>query len=434
MTAKAPALLLIGGLDPTGQAGLARDLAQCEKERLRGCPVATGLTVQTSGAFTAANATPPEILVAQAEAALAEHDIRWMKVGALYAESQVRAVAGLVERHGLRLVLDPVLASSSGTPFLGDPGVRLLRDRLLPLAALVTPNADEAAHITGKRDPAAAARSIVALGAKAALVTQGGTAPDLLWDGNALHSFSAVRQPGRHRGTGCRLASRAAALLVRGLSVVEAVALAHRELQRELALDAGEQALDGLRLAHFRELESWLPRILAELRHEDVPEVGMNVAFALPGATDPRRDVVGLAGRIAIAGFDRDVAGRLAYGGPHHTGRIAVVLQEHDLEARIVMNYALTDGLLERATRSGLVAVGFRREDEPEGTPSTMEWGLRKAIAQNGGKVPDVVWDAGGPGKEPMARVIARDPADLVRKLRILHSGPATTFSSRSIS
>src|SRR5207244_613046 len=104
-----------------------------------------------------------------------------------------------------------------------------------------------------------------------------------------------TRQPGPHRGTGCRLASRTTALLARGLGLAEAVGIAHADLQRELAHDAAEHALAGARLEQFRELEAWLPRILAELRFEDVPEVGMNVAYALPGATDPRRDVLGLA-------------------------------------------------------------------------------------------------------------------------------------------
>src|SRR5205823_727241 len=161
--------LLVGGLDPTGQAGLARDLEALRHERIRGAPVSTGATVQTSGRFVAAHATPPEVLVAQAESALAEWDVRWCKVGALFSGAQVEAVAKLVRDHELNMVLDPVLGSSSGTPFLDEAGVAALRDRLLPLAFLATPNRAEAERLTGHADPARAAADLVARGAKACL-------------------------------------------------------------------------------------------------------------------------------------------------------------------------------------------------------------------------------------------------------------------------
>jgi hydroxymethylpyrimidine/phosphomethylpyrimidine kinase len=419
---RAPGVLVIGGLDPTGQAGLARDLESFTRERLRAAPVSTGATVQTSHRFVAANPTPPEIVVAQAEAALAEAETHWCKVGALFSAAQVEAVADLVGQHGLRLVLDPVLGSSSGASFLDAAGLHALRSRLLPLAFLTTPNRAEAEALTGQSDPARAAADLVARGARAALVKQSGHGPDLLFDGRSLHELPTRFQDGRHRGAGCRLASRITALLARDAGLVEAVRAAQADLQQELAYDAAEQGLCGDRLAHWRELEVWLPRILAEIRFEDVPEVGMNVAYALPGATDPRQDVLGLAGRITIAGFGKGVAGRLAYGGPHHTGRLAVVLQEHDPAARMVMNHRYEPAYLDNARRAGLVASGFRRDEEPKDAPSTMEWGLRHAIAGNGGSTPDLVWDAGGIGKEAMIRLIARDPADLVRKLRLLHA------------
>lgn len=413
-------LLLFAGLDPTGQAGLARDLVVCRDERIHACPVNTGATVQTSGGFSSANATPPEVLVAQAEAALAEHGPRWAKVGALFSAEQVRAVARLAARHRLRLVLDPVLSSTSGGRFLDDEGRSALL-ALLPHCALVTPNAAEATALTGAPDPAHAAQALVADGAGAALVTRGGEGADLLWDGERLTEFPATHQDGRHRGTGCRLATRIAALLALDVPPRDAVAAAHAALQSELALDAAEQALGGDRLAHFQELERWLPRILAEIRFEHVPEVGSNLAYALRGATDPRRDVLGLAGRITIAGFGRAVTGRLAYGGPHHTGRIAVVLQEYDPDARVVMNHRFDEAFLAAARRGGLTDSSFRRADEPPDAPSSMEWGFRHAIETHG-TVPDLVWDRGGEGKEAMIRVLARDPEDLVRKLRLLHA------------
>ncbi|MES2154401.1 MAG: bifunctional hydroxymethylpyrimidine kinase/phosphomethylpyrimidine kinase [bacterium] len=422
---KRSAVLVIGGLDPTGQAGLARDLAVFAAERLHACPVLTGATVQTSKAFAAANATAADVLVAQAESAMEEFDISWAKVGALFSAAQVETVAGLAREHTLNVVLDPVLSSSSGSPFLDGAGLQALRTRLLPSSFLVTPNQQEAQAFTGEQVPEKAAASFVGLGAKAALVKRSGRGPDVLFDGRSTHEFPVESKAGIHRGTGCRLASRATAYLARGVGLVAAVGQAHAELQQELAFDAGEQELDDERLAQWRELESWLPRILAEIRYQDVPEVGMNVAYALPGARNPRTDVLGLAGRITIAGIGRAVTGRLAYGGPHHTGRIAVVLQEYSPTARLVMNHRYDEKYIGNANKAGMKVASFDRTKEPGDAPSTMEWGIRHAIETNGGRVPDIIWDAGGVGKEAMIRIFAVHPAELVRKLRALHAAPA---------
>ncbi|MHB8632385.1 MAG: bifunctional hydroxymethylpyrimidine kinase/phosphomethylpyrimidine kinase [Thermoplasmatota archaeon] len=418
---KRPAVLVLGGLDPTGQAGLARDMAAFRSQWLHACPVATGLTVQTSEAFLAPNATPVDVLLAQAEAALTDFDISWAKVGALFCAAQVGAVANLSQEHGLQLVVDPVLAASSGAPFLDGAGVTALRTQLVPQAFLATPNRVEAQALTGESSPQRAAAALVRLGAKAALVKRSGQGADLLFDGRSIHEFPVEKRAGVHRGTGCRLASHTTAFLATGFELVDAVRQAHGELQRELAFDAAQQELTGHRLHHWQELEAWFPRILAEIRPGDVPEVGMNVAYALPGAKDSSGDVLGLAGRITIAGRGRAVAGRLAYGGPHHTGRIAVVLQEFSPTARLVMNHRFDALYLANARRAGMAIASFDRGQEPAGTPSTMEWGVRHAIHSNRGVVPDVVWDAGGPGKEPMMRIIAANPADLVAKLRLLH-------------
>lgn len=420
-----PALLLVGGIDPTGQAGLARDIAACHAMDVTPCPVPTALTVQTSRDVEAVEGTRPALLQRMMEAALDEHDIQYAKIGAIVDPEQSMAIARVAAEHDLRLVVDPVLRSSSGSTFAAP-------DMLAPLwphTALSTPNRDEAASLGALPCPM--------------LVTGGGDRPDRLIEGGvAVASWPSTPQPGHHRGTGCRLATRIACGLATDLTLEAAIDLAHYELQQELALDAADQDLHGAdqevhgtdqdlrgageavgtaRTAHLRQTRRLVAAVLTELRFEHIPEVGINIAHAVLGATDPHRHVAGLAGRITIAGLGRAVAGRVAMGGPHHTGRIAVVLQEYDRDVRIVMNHRYDERFLHAARAGGLVDVGFRREDEPPDAPSSMEWGVRHCIDRNGGRVPDLVWDEGGPGKEPMIRVLARDREELVRKLRVLH-------------
>lgn len=425
-----PAVLLVGGIDPTGQAGLARDIAACHDERAIACPVATGHTIQTSRGFEGAYAVPASLLAAQMQAARWEQSPAAVKIGALFDAEQVGAVARAAERLRRPLVVDPVLAASAGQSFLDDAGVDALRQRLLPLATLVTPNEAEATRLTGEADPRDAARALVDAGAGSALVTRGAKRPDILLHAGAWHEIPARPVDGRHRGTGCRLATRIACRLARGQEIPAAVRAAHAALQQELAADADEQALleptGSRRLAHFQELDRSLAAILDALGGQHIPEVASNIAYALPGATDPR-DVLGLAGRIAIAGDSTAVAGRLRFGGPHHTGRLAVVLQEIAPEARLVLNHRFDRRWITNARAAGLTDAAFRRADEPDDVPSTMEWGLREAVRAHRQATgdprswPDVVWDEGGVGKEAMIRVLARDPDDLVRKLASMH-------------
>lgn len=390
-------VLLIGGLDPSGQAGLARDLAACHDEHVVGLPVATGITAQGSAAMF--QPVEPELLQAQLDAVSEVHDVRAAKIGAVFSIEQAHAIHDHLQRHQIPYVLDPVLATTTGHPLMPREVARYLSQG----ATLSTPNAEE----------------IDAIDATTPHIVTDGACGIRLADGTHLAS-QAIEAPVL-RGTGCRLSARIACHMARGIDATRATVLAHRSLQAELRRDADEDAATGPAAELLRELIDAWPEIMAELRYEHIPEVGSNVAYALPGATDPRRDVVGLAGRIAIAGFDKAVAGRLAIGGPHHTGRICIVLQEYDPDARLVMNHRFDEAFLDAARRGGLVHGAFRREDEPPDAPSSMEWGVRHAIAR-AGRVPDIIWDRGGDNKEAMIRIIARDPRDLVGKLRILHA------------
>jgi hydroxymethylpyrimidine/phosphomethylpyrimidine kinase len=142
----------------------------------------------------------------------------------------VRAVAGTIREHGLRnLVVDPVMVAKSGDSLLAEDAVRAVREHLLPLATVVTPNLPEAAALLGRsvatldemRD---AAHAIHALGA-ANVVVKGGhlqsdTVVDMLFDGKELHEFSGPRVHTRNtHGTGCTFASAIAAYLARGGSM-----------------------------------------------------------------------------------------------------------------------------------------------------------------------------------------------------------------------
>jgi hydroxymethylpyrimidine/phosphomethylpyrimidine kinase len=171
------------------------------------------------------------------------------KTGMLATARLVAAVADAVRRHGLpRYVMDPVMVATSGGRLLERAAERSLRDDLLPLATVVTPNLEEAAILSEMTvesldDMAAAARRIVELGASAALVKGGhlrGDAVDLLWDGVEQRLWRRPRIETRHtHGTGCTLSAGIAAGLARGDDLVRSVDRATRFVGRAIAAAPG---------------------------------------------------------------------------------------------------------------------------------------------------------------------------------------------------
>ena len=231
-------VLVLAGLDPSGGAGLLADAETVRALGLRPLCVATALTVQTTRHALRFQPVAPLLVQDCARALLEEEDVRAVKIGMVGAVQVARAIADLLRSHrALPLVVDPVLAASSGAPLFKEPGGAAAYLELME-GAIVTPNLDEAEALSGTREPEAAARALVARGARAALVKGGhleGDPIDLLFDGAAVERLAGARISARRRGTGCRLSSALAAGLAAGrpllLAAQEAKAFVRGYLQ-----------------------------------------------------------------------------------------------------------------------------------------------------------------------------------------------------------
>ena len=224
-------VLAVGGSDSGGAAGLQADVRTLLACGVHGRCAVTTVTAQTSLALTAAWPVPVEGVRAQLASALAG-GVDAVKTGALVSAEVANAVADALEPLDAPVVVDPVLATSSGGALLDADGVAVLRDRLLPLATLATPNLAEVLALTGVRvgdeeDLRPAAEAVLALGPRWVLVKGGhlpGEAVDLLTDGTSEHVLRSPRLPVEHtRGTGCTLASAVAAFLAAGQDLPAAV-------------------------------------------------------------------------------------------------------------------------------------------------------------------------------------------------------------------
>ena len=236
--------MAIAGSDSSGGAGIQADLRAIAAHGLHGLSVITAVTAQTGRAVESVHLVPPRQILAQLDAVFADFDVAAVKIGMLGSVAAVDVVADFLNKIGVqRVVLDPVLVATSGTPLLPARGLARLRGRLIPLAELLTPNLPEAEALLGRRlrtdrDVRRAGDDLLALGAGAVLLKgghgRGRVVCDYLFAGKSTTVFSHPRLPGSVRGTGCTLASAIAAGLASGLPLREAVARAQQFLQREM--------------------------------------------------------------------------------------------------------------------------------------------------------------------------------------------------------
>jgi hydroxymethylpyrimidine/phosphomethylpyrimidine kinase len=252
-----PNVLTIAGSDSGGGAGIQADLKTFSALGTFGCSVITALTAQNTRRVSAIHDVPPEFVTAQLDAVFDDIEIAAVKIGMLSRPEVILAVAEGLERHRARnIVLDPVMVAKSGDRLLHEEAIGALKERLLPLATLITPNLPEAGvllDIEPASDQAGMtlmAKALRALGPRAVLVKgghlQGSESIDVLDDGGGeAQVLVGPRIATSHtHGTGCTLSSAIAALLGRGQDLRQAVREAKAYLTNAL------RAADQLRVGH----------------------------------------------------------------------------------------------------------------------------------------------------------------------------------------
>jgi hydroxymethylpyrimidine/phosphomethylpyrimidine kinase len=229
-----PKALTIAGSDSGGGAGAQADLKTFLACRVHGMSALTAVTVQNSLGVSGFYELPPNAVAEQIESVASDIGVDAAKTGMLASAAIMTAIAEVVVRLGIGpLVVDPVAASQHGDPLLRPDAFEALRDVIIPLAALITPNLGEIKLLTGvevhsRADMEEAAEALLALGPRAVLVKGGhlptGDAVDLLHDGSGYVELSAPRHESIHtHGSGDTLAAAITAGLARGLGLADAV-------------------------------------------------------------------------------------------------------------------------------------------------------------------------------------------------------------------
>jgi hydroxymethylpyrimidine/phosphomethylpyrimidine kinase len=239
--------LTIAGSDSGGGAGIQADLKTFSALGVYGCSVLTALTAQNTQGVQGIFGVDPAFVRQQIDSVMGDLAVGAVKIGMLGTPEIIAAVAdGLAAWRPRWIVLDPVMVAKGGDKLLQDEAVAALRERLLPLASLITPNLPEAGVLLGedppdsrRQMPPAAAR-LQGLGPVNVLLKGGhlggADSPDLLLHGGELHWLEAPRVATRHtHGTGCTLSAAIAALLALGRPLPRAVADAKRWLAAAIA-------------------------------------------------------------------------------------------------------------------------------------------------------------------------------------------------------
>jgi hydroxymethylpyrimidine/phosphomethylpyrimidine kinase len=245
MTSRAPAALTIAGSDSSGGAGIQADLKTFAAMGVYGTCAITAVTAQNTRGVTDVLELPPAIIASQIDTVVCDIRPDAVKSGMLSSVAIIEAVAAKVREHSLSpLVVDPVMVAKSGDRLLREDAVAALREQLLPLTAVLTPNLPEAEVLLGRSltswdDIRAGAQELAAMGARAVVMKgghrEGATVTDLLYDGHEFHEFTASRvDTTSTHGTGCTFASAIAAALARGESLHGAVAMAKAYVTKAL--------------------------------------------------------------------------------------------------------------------------------------------------------------------------------------------------------
>ena len=224
-------VLTFAGSDPTGGAGLQADLLTLAAMGCHPLSVVTALTAQDTTGVHSVEPVPCARVRAQAEPLLAEMRIAAFKLGVMGSSDNIGVIAELISDYpDVPVVLDPVLASGRGDALASEAMLRALRELLVPLSTVVTPNSIEARRLAEQASLEQCARRLLDCGAEYVFITgahedeQSDEVVNTLYDsGGVVRQDRWQRLAGSYHGSGCTLASATAAALARGLGVAQAV-------------------------------------------------------------------------------------------------------------------------------------------------------------------------------------------------------------------
>ncbi|TET64731.1 bifunctional hydroxymethylpyrimidine kinase/phosphomethylpyrimidine kinase [Candidatus Bathyarchaeota archaeon] len=435
-----PVAITIAGSDSGGGAGIQADLKTFASLGVHGTTAITSITAQNTYSVTAIEDLKTQIIQEQIKAVAEDLGIDAGKTGMLHTEEIIKTVSSEVSKYKFPLVVDPVMNTKSGVPLLKTEAIDALEHYLLPKATVITPNRFEAEKLAGMKikdlkDAKIAAEKISEMGPKAVIIKGGHleekNAIDLLYYEGSFKTFSTPRLDVKTtHGTGCSFSAAIAAELAKKMEIPEAVEKAKEvvALGIKFGLRIGKGYGPVNPMAYlFRESSKYnvlmnleRARDLLEATPEVtilVPEVGMNIAMAIPYA-ESLDDVAAIEGRIVKVSKGAKAAGNPKFGCSSHLARYILEIIKHDESKVAAINLKFSDDIIETLEKWGMTVSFYDRKKEPEEIKTvdgmTVPWGVKEAI-KKAQKVPDAVYHRGDIGKEPITVILGKQAYDLAK-------------------
>ena len=433
----------IAGSDSSGGAGIQADLKTFNALGLHGTTAITCITAQNTQGVKAIYKIPVEIIESQIDVLLEDVKPDAVKTGMLYDEEIVKSVAKKIMQHDLQVVVDPVMVATSNDSLSSKNVVEAVKREILPIAFVLTPNTYEASILTGKKicnldDVKTACEELYKAGSKYILIKgghlEGKDVQDVFYDGESFSVFSLPRIPNKKaHGSGCTLSA-----LITGYLALEETPVGSVKKSKHVLwnmINEGYRPGKGSDVLNYFsdifvdaipsfsndecynvwvDLKTSVGKLLSFLPKDFVPEVGMNIGYALPNAKN-LEDVCAINGRIVKAKDEPMRCGFLGFGSSKHVASVVLAAMSFDSSMRCAMNIRYSKDTIEKCKKLGFKIGSFDRMHEPGNVKSTMEWGTSHVIRQVG-FVPDIIYDTGSVGKEPMIRVLGKNPDDVIKK------------------
>jgi len=454
--------LTIAGSDPTCGAGIQADIRTFDRCGVHPFSVITAITYQSATKFYGYKSLSDD-LNKQLDAIFTSYPIKYVKIGMIPDTKALDVIVDIVRKHELIVVLDPVSISSAGER-LSSEGLELEIERsLFPYIKILTPNINEASFYANRdllnkntENIAELKEAAITLvkklysdnqvldAEKAVVIKSAGSKQGELFDlvciskgigSNENYEFKLYQKPklsinGNVHGTGCVFSSAITAFLAKGnplaMAIEKAESFFDAKFQKFIELPNKGKVIDLTISEERMEVINQIKEIynfISKFKKFSklIPEVRMNISGALPNATT-KEDIAGIEGRITIINDYPQTSGEIKFGVSNHTARLILSAKKFDNSINYVINLKYNPTWIDLIQQNtDLELQEIIRDDQPEKIKkqefSTMQWLIKESMA-NIGKIPDIIWDKGAIGKEPIIRLFGKNSNDMIKKLQ----------------
>ncbi|KAA2278706.1 bifunctional hydroxymethylpyrimidine kinase/phosphomethylpyrimidine kinase [Candidatus Nitrosocosmicus sp. SS] len=437
----------IAGSDSSGGAGIQADLKTFSALGVYGATVISALTAQNTKTVSSLFVVPIEFFEDQLQTTLRDLRPDAIKIGVLFDKSIMRIVNAYLKKYDAPIIVDPVLISGTGSRLIDEKSFPTLKNEIVPLASIITPNRYEAEHLSGikiktKEDLKLASQKICDIGPKIVIIKGGHFSPnnkkivDYYYDKERRESFqisNPKRDIGETHGTGCNFSSAITSFIAKGIEPKDSFIMANAFVQK--ALQYASKIGDGVLVSNplkdvYESAEKY--DVISELQKSVnhlydmpnfvklIPETKTNFVYSTldPNSID---DIAGVSGRISGDNNHIYYPSVVKFGVSKHVARALLAARNINRKYRSAINIRNTSEI-RRICNKMFICSEYDRKCEPINIKNTegysIGWGISEAFKFKPGV--EIVCHSGDIGKEPMILVFGPTPNAVLKKLKII--------------